>query len=104
MPVVKKQKLSPREEELLRIVKALAHPARLSILKLMLERDSCICGELTDEISLSQSTISQHIKELKEAGLIYGTEDYPRTCYCIDKKNWKKAQALLNSYFNTLTL
>ena len=103
MPVIKEQNLSRDEIELVRIAKALSHPARISILKLMLDRNTCFCGELTEEIGLSQSTISQHIKELKEAGLIYGKEEAPRTCYCIDIKNWNKAKKLFGEYFNSLS-
>jgi DNA-binding transcriptional ArsR family regulator len=102
MPIIKEQNLTTEEERLVRIAKALSHPARISILKLMLDKNTCFCGELTEEIGLSQSTISQHIKELKEAGLIYGKDDGPRTCYCIDVDNWGKAQELLNTYFNSL--
>ncbi|ABG57593.1 ArsR/SmtB family transcription factor [Cytophaga hutchinsonii] len=102
MPVIKEQNLSSEEEKLVRIAKALSHPARISILKLMLDKNTCFCGELTEEIGLSQSTISQHIKELKEAGLIYGKDDGPRTCYCIEVSNWEKAKALFSSYFNSL--
>ena len=102
MPIIKEQNLTSEEERLVRIAKALSHPARISILKLMLDKNTCFCGELTEEIGLSQSTISQHIKELKEASLIYGKDDGPRTCYCIDVDNWAKAQELFKTYFNTL--
>ncbi len=102
MPVIKEQNLTTEEERLVRIAKALSHPARISILKLMLDKNTCFCGELTEEIGLSQSTISQHIKELKEAGLVYGKDDGPRTCYCIDVDSWSKAQELFNTYFTTL--
>jgi ArsR family transcriptional regulator len=104
MPVIKEQNLTHEEVKLVRIAKALSHPARISILKLMLDKNTCFCGELTEEIGLSQSTISQHIKELKEAGLIYGREDGPRTCYCIEVKNWEKAKTLFHAYFTSLSL
>jgi len=102
MPVIKEQNLNSEEEQLVQIAKALSHPARISILKLMLDKNTCFCGELTEEIGLSQSTISQHIKALKEAGLIYGKDEGPRTCYCIEVANWEKAQRLFQNYFNTL--
>ena len=64
--------------------KALAHPARLAILRLLAERDACICGDLVDDLPLAQATVSRHLKTLKEAGLIKGTVDGPRVCYCLD--------------------
>ena len=102
MPVIKEQNLTSEEDQLVQIAKALSHPARISILKLMLDKNTCFCGELTEEIGLSQSTISQHIKALKEAGLIYGKDEGSRTCYCIEVANWEKAQLLFQNYFNSL--
>ncbi len=65
-------------------MKALGHPARIAILKAIAEKKSCICGDLVVALPLAQSTVSQHVKELKEAGLVKGTVDGPRSCYCID--------------------
>ncbi|MBT8063387.1 MAG: winged helix-turn-helix transcriptional regulator [Xanthomonadales bacterium] len=64
--------------------KALSHPARLAILQTLARRGTCICGEIVDVLPLSQATVSQHLKKLKDAGLITGTVDGPRSCYCID--------------------
>lgn len=64
--------------------KALAHPARIAILQLLIQKQSCICGEIVSELPLSQSTVSQHLKAMKEAGLIVGTIDGPKVCYCIN--------------------
>jgi len=83
--------------------KALAHPARVAILRILLERSSCICGDIVDELPLSQSTVSQHLKELKEAGLIKGDIDGKKVCYCIDKKAWKHAQLLMQNMFASYT-
>jgi DNA-binding transcriptional ArsR family regulator len=83
--------------------KALAHPARIAILRILLERSSCICGDIVDELPLSQSTVSQHLKELKVAGLIKGDIDGKKVCYCIDEKNWKEAQQLIQLLFNRYT-
>ena len=87
LPVLK---IAPRpghdaagERELARLCKALAHPARVRLLKLLLTRDSCVCGELVDELPLAQSTVSQHLKVLKAAGLVTGVVDGPRTCFCV---------------------
>ena len=74
-----------RHLRLAEILKALAHPARLRILELLAARGTCICGELVDAMPLSQATVSQHLKVLKQAGLIEGTIDGPRSCYCIDQ-------------------
>lgn len=73
-------------EALAEACKALSHPARLAILRGLAERGTCLCGEIVDGIPLSQATVSQHLKILKEAGLITGTIDGPRTCYCLDVK------------------
>jgi ArsR family transcriptional regulator len=73
-----------RHDELARACKALAHPARLAILETLAKRGSCICGEIVQVLPLSQATVSQHLKVLKEAGLIRGETDGPRSCYCLD--------------------
>jgi len=72
------------ERELAQLAKALGHPARVAIVRLLLERRSCVCGELVDELPLAQSTVSQHLAALKRAGLIRGEIDGPRSCYCIE--------------------
>jgi ArsR family transcriptional regulator len=74
---------------------ALAHPARVRIVRLLLGRTSCICGEIVDEMSLAQSTVSQHLKILKESGLIQGEIDGPRVCYCINRESLKKLKKLV---------
>lgn len=80
-----------KEVRLARIAKALAHPARIAILQLLLRNESCICGDIVEELPLSQSTVSQHLKALKAAGLIKGDIDGVKVCYCIDEKQWKYA-------------
>jgi DNA-binding transcriptional ArsR family regulator len=79
--------------------KALSHPARIAILNVLLKRQSCICGAIVDELPLSQSTVSQHLKELKFAGLIKGDIEGASVCYCIDEKEWKKAHQYLSEFF-----
>lgn len=64
--------------------KALSHPARLQILRVLAERDTCVCGDIVDDLPLAQSTVSRHLKVLKEAGLVQGTVDGPSVCYCLD--------------------
>lgn len=68
------------------VLKALGHPARLQIMQTLAQRESCVCGEIVEVIGLAQSTVSQHLKVLKQAGLIQGTVDGQRSCYCIDRK------------------
>ena len=91
-----------REIALARYSKALAHPARIAILQLLQSRKGCICNSIVDELPLSQSTVSQHLKELKEAGLIIGEVDGPRVCYCIDLKACKIAMNTINAMFNKI--
>lgn len=79
--------------------KALAHPARVSILNFLLKKKVCICGDIVDELPLSQSTVSQHLKELKQAGLIKGEIEGVSVCYCIDEKEWNKAKTLMMEMF-----
>lgn len=71
-------------ERLAKLAKAIAHPARVAILRILIRRRSCICGEIVDELPLAQSTVSQHLKLMKAAGLIRGDIDGPRVCYCVE--------------------
>jgi DNA-binding transcriptional ArsR family regulator len=80
-----------------RIFKALSHPARIAIMRRLAECNSCVCGELVLHLPLAQATVSQHLKELKDAGLIRGEIDGPRVCYCIDPAGWERAKTFLNS-------
>ena len=73
------------EGDLARLAKALGHPARVHILRVLLAKDTCVAGELSDELPLAASTVSQHLKLLKESGLIKGEVDGPRRCYCVDR-------------------
>lgn len=83
-------------EQLARLAKALGHPARVAILRLLLRRDTCVCGEIVEELPLAQSTVSQHLKQLKEAGLIRGEVDGPRVCYCVDEANLALLRTLID--------
>lgn len=89
--------LGDEEQELADLAKAIAHPARVRILKLLIERNSCICGDIVDEIPLAQSTVSQHLKQLQEVGLIQGEIDGPRVCYCVDPRRLKRLKVLIAS-------
>lgn len=101
MGITKSHIFTLKENKLAKYAKALGHPARISILKLLAKKQACICGDIVDELPLSQSTVSQHLKELKEAGLIKGDIDGASVCYCIDEKEWKAAQAWLNQLFDS---
>ena len=85
-----------RDDELASLAKALGHPARIRILRLLLARDSCYCGELVDELPLAQATVSQHLKVLKEAGLIVGEIDGLRTGYCASRDRLSALQGLVD--------
>lgn len=83
-------------------LKALAHPARIAIMEYLCEVNSCICGDIVNELPLSQPTISQHLKELKNAGLIKGTVEGTSICYCIDEKGIAQLQAYFNQFATRL--
>ena len=83
------------DQELADLAKALGHPARVLILRLLLRRGSCVCGEIVDELPLAQSTVSQHLKVLKEAGLIRGAVEGPRTCYCVEPRTLRRLRVLV---------
>ena len=85
------------DEELAALAKAVGHPARVQILRLLVRRDACICGDIVDELPLAQSTVSQHLKVLKEAGLVRGSIDGPRVCYCIEPRALRRLKALVAS-------
>jgi DNA-binding HxlR family transcriptional regulator len=89
-----------RNETLARLAKALGHPARVAIIRLLLTRESCLCGEIVDELPLAQSTVSQHLEQLKEAGLIRGELDPPRVCYCVDPGAVRQPQELVADLAN----
>ena len=91
---------SAETDEMALFAKALAHPTRIFILNHLEKRSCCFTGELVDVIPLAQSTISQHLKELKNAGLIQGEIDSPKIKYCINRTNWDKAKLLFSSFFN----
>lgn len=84
-------------ERLAELAKALGHPARIAIVRLLLRRESCVCGEIVDELPLAQSTVSQHLKQLKEAGVIRGEIDGPRVCYCVEPAAIATLKSLINS-------
>jgi len=84
------------------LAKALAHPARIRILKILAKDNNCICGDIVDLLPLAQATVSQHLKELKRIGLITGEIDGPKTCYCLDKAVLAKAFSSFQSLFTNI--
>ena len=89
--------------ELADFAKALSHPARLAILKELAQKNTCICGEIVNVIPLAQSTVSQHLKELKNAGIIGGEIDGPKSCYCINRAKLNEMSQCLMKLFSTLS-
>ena len=85
------------ESELAGMAQALGHPIRVAILRILIERQECICGELVEELPVAQSTVSQHLKRLKEARLIRGTVDGPRVCYCIEPAALERFRQLFDT-------
>lgn len=98
----KKEEFGKKEQELAEFAKALSHPARIAILKVLAQKNECICGDIVEVLPLAQSTVSQHLKELKNAGLIEGTVDGPRSCYCINWKAFEKFNNDMNTLFTKL--
>ncbi len=102
MAFSKKDEFTPEEIWLSDAAKALAHPARVKILQILTEMDACMVGNIVDLLPLSQSTVSQHLKELKKAGFIKGTIDGPKVCYCTDNDVLNKFKKELDKLFNKI--
>jgi DNA-binding transcriptional ArsR family regulator len=102
MAIHKKEEFTQKEQELAAFAKAMSHPARIAILKVLAQKNECICGEIVEVLPLAQSTVSQHLKELKSAGLITGETDGPRSCYCINWKAFEKFNTDFNLLFQKL--
>ncbi len=86
------------------LFKALGHPARLAILKYLAETKTCITGDLADEIPLGRTTVNQHLKELKDAGLIQGTTEGAKTCYCLNPGNIRELKKLVEKFVNDINI
>jgi DNA-binding transcriptional ArsR family regulator len=94
----KTKSFGSRENRIADFAKALGHPARVTILEFLARQDACICGDIVDQLPLSQSTVSQHLAELKRVGLVKGEIEGPRVCYCIDKAVWDEARQILSQF------
>jgi DNA-binding transcriptional ArsR family regulator len=99
MGVTKIQNFTDEQNQLAAIAKSLAHPARVAILKILLQKQACICGDLVEELPLAQATVSQHLKELKAVGLIKGSVEGVSVCYCIDEKKWEEVRGIFFNFF-----
>lgn len=101
MGLTKSDNFNTAQNRAAALAKAIGHPARIAILEVLLKKNTCICGDLVDELPLSQSTVSQHLRALKEAGIIQGEIEGTSVCYCIDEKVWKEAQKTFNKMFDS---
>lgn len=100
MGITKSNLFSKDQNQLANLAKSLAHPARIAIIQHLLSSESCINSDLVEELGLAQATISQHLRELKEIGLIQGNIDGVRMCYCIDSEKWNEMKSKLNLLFD----
>jgi len=104
MGVTKTQNFTEAQNQVAAYAKALAHPARVAILQHLLKRQTCICGDLVDELPLAQATVSQHLKELKAVGLIQGTVEGTSVCYCIDQQKWEEVRDIFLHLFSSMVV
>jgi DNA-binding transcriptional ArsR family regulator len=101
MGITKTQIFNQNQNQMAKIFKVLANPARIAILEYISKQEACICNDIVDEIGLAHPTISQHLKELKSIDLIRGEIEGKRVCYCINLDTWTTIQSTLNTFFNT---
>ncbi len=95
-----KEVITEEQKKIARYAKAMGHPIRMYVLDLLSKQSCCYSGDLSDELPIVKSTLSQHLKELKDAGLIQGEIETPRVKYCINKENWNEAQALFRKFLD----
>lgn len=100
MGLAKSELFSNKQNEIATLAKAFGHPARVAILQHLFKINSCVCGDLVNEIGLAQPTISQHLRELKDLKLIKGTIEGTRVCYCINKERWTEMKQTINKFLN----
>lgn len=104
MGVTKSDLFTKQQNELANMAKAIGHPARIAILQHLVKKNACVCGDLVDELGLAQATTSQHLKELKNAGIIQGNVEGVSVCYCINPKVWKQYKDLFNIFFKDISI
>lgn len=103
MAVNKAKLFENNQKRTAELMKALGHPARIAIVELLAKRDTCVCGDITSELPLAQSTVSQHLKALKNAGIIKGEIDGVRTCYCLNMEGIEELRELFTPLIENLT-
>jgi|SRR4051812_24955115 len=101
MGATKTEIFTAEQNRLADLAKAFAHPARVAILQLLAQKKACVCGDIVDELPLAQATVSQHLKELKRIGIIKGSIDPPRVCYCINEPVWEEARQLFGTVLDS---
>ena len=94
-----KKECTIKQEQIAGFAKAMGHPTRIAILNFLAKRDTCYFGDINDELPIAKATVSQHLKELKESGLIKGEVEAPKVRYCINQENWKLANELFGEFF-----
>ncbi len=102
MAVSKAIEFNEKEQFLADLAKALAHPARIKILQILVNKNVCMCGDIVDLLPLSQSTVSQHLRELKRVGLIKGEIEGPKTCYCLNPETIQRAREAFDELFTVI--
>lgn len=95
-----KKEYTAMQEQLARFAKALGHPARIAVMQFLARRDTCYFGDIHEELPIAKATVSQHLKELKDAGLIQGEVEAPKVKYCINRENWKLASEMFGTFFS----
>ena len=95
-----KEIISEKQKKVARYAKAMGHPIRMYVLELLSKESCCYSGDLSEELPIAKSTLSQHLKELKDSGLIQGETEAPKIKYCINYKNWEEAQSLFKEFLN----
>jgi DNA-binding transcriptional ArsR family regulator len=99
--MAKQEVISEEQKTMARFAKAMGHPIRMYVLELLSKQACCYSGDLTEVLPIAKSTLSQHLKELKEAGLIQGEIEAPKIKYCLNQENWKVVRSLFNSFLNS---
>jgi ArsR family transcriptional regulator len=104
MGLSKTEEFTKSQNEIAALAKAMGHPARIAILQFLAQQKSCVCGDIVNELPLSQSTVSQHLKELKKVGLIKGDIEGPSVCYCVDAKALAKSKKMIDELFTVVQM
>lgn len=104
MGLTKSDLFTKEQNDIANMAKAIGHPARIAILQYLVKKSACVTGDLVEELGLAQATTSQHLKELKTAGIIQGTVEGASVCYCIDPRVWKKYKKIFNAFFGEVNI